>query len=482
MKFKSLAIVALGLICSTVAFSQEKVDSLDVHEQRISNLEDGVIQLKKLKISGYVQAQMQSSQIDSSFSKTNDMKVGSAMFGPEKVIGGNYNRFGIRRGRLKATYSDFGCTGVLELNILETPIGTSAGGTANGTTGVSVKTASVSALDPWLNILTLTGGVFDRPFGYEVGYSSSKLESPERSRIIQTLFPDENDLGVMFSLQAPKGNPWNVLKLDGGLFAGNSIRQDYKSQKDFIGHLSYSDGTSTMKWGLGASMYAGFIYQTSRYVYKMNNGAFARDSSALVVDPASTTTPKANLNLNTNNFANRTYYGFDGQFSLASVAGLTQIRAEYIFGTQPGTAGSSASPNGYEPTTITVGADTYIRNFNGGYVHFVQDIADTKHSITVKYDWYNPNTDINSSAIGTALTADQIAANAKTPNTSKPYMAASKTDMSYSTIGIGYIYRMNNNVKLTVYYDMVSNGKTMLKKYMADLTDNVLTVRMQYKF
>ena len=117
-----------------------------------------------------------------------------------------------------------------------------------------------------------------------------------------------------------------------------------------------------------------------------------------------------------------------------------------------------------------------------GYVHFVQDIADTKHSITVKYDWYNPNTDINSSAIGTALTADQIAANKLTPNASKPFMAANKTDMSYSTIGIGYIYRMNNNIKLTVYYDMVTNGKTMLKNYMADLTDNVLTVRMQYKF
>ena len=49
MKLKSLAIIALGLISSTVAFSQEKVDSLDVHEQRISLVEDGLFQLKKLK-------------------------------------------------------------------------------------------------------------------------------------------------------------------------------------------------------------------------------------------------------------------------------------------------------------------------------------------------------------------------------------------------------------------------------------------------
>ncbi len=488
MTFKSLAIIALGLICSTVAFSQEKVDSLNVHEQRITNLEDGLIQLKKLKFSGYVQAEWQSSQIDSAFSKSNDMKVGTGLFGPEKSIGGTYNRYGVRRGRLKSTYEDFGCKAVIEFDISES--------------GLKTKDVYLNALDPWLNTFSVTGGVFDRPFGYEISYSSSKLESPERSRIIQTLFPDEKDLGAMLTIQAPKTSPWNVLKLDAGLFAGAAINKDYKSKKDFIGHLSYSEGTSTMKWGLGASMYAGVIYNTSQNVYTMQNGVFARDSSALASDPKDAT-GKTKLALNNNsNFANRTYFGFDGQFSIVSDLGLTQIRGEYIFGTQPGTSTSSASLNGYDATTITApgaptqttptlaqtiaaanpGTDTYIRKFNGGYIHFIQDIADTKHSITVKYDWYNPNTDINSANIGTALTADQIAANKLTPNASKPYVGANKTDMSYSTIGLGYIYRMNNNVKLTVYYDIVSNKITQLKGYMANLADNVLTVRLQYKF
>ena len=54
MKLKSFTIIALGLICTTFAFSQEeKIDTLALHEQRISLVEDGLLQVKKLKISGY---------------------------------------------------------------------------------------------------------------------------------------------------------------------------------------------------------------------------------------------------------------------------------------------------------------------------------------------------------------------------------------------------------------------------------------------
>ena len=65
----------------------------------------------------------------------------------------------------------------------------------------------------------------------------------------------------------------------------------------------------------------------------------------------------------------------------------------------------------------------------GGYVHFIQDIADTKHSEVVKYDWYDPNTNI---------AANQIGVGAKT----------GKADVAYSTLGLGYMYRMNNNIRI----------------------------------
>ena len=47
-------------------------------------------------------------------------------------------------------------------------------------------------------------GVFNRPFGHEIGYSTSGLESPERATIIQYFFPDERDLGAMLTLRTKK--------------------------------------------------------------------------------------------------------------------------------------------------------------------------------------------------------------------------------------------------------------------------------------
>ncbi|HEY6915352.1 MAG TPA: hypothetical protein VI413_11800 [Paludibacter sp.] len=434
MKLKSLPIIALGLITSVVAFSQEeKVDTLNVHEQRITTLEDGLFQLKKLKFSGYIQAQWQSSQLDSMISKSNDMKVGTGAYGAEKVSNGTYNRFGVRRGRLKATYEDFGCQAVIEFDISEG--------------GLKTKDVYLNVLDPWVNTFAVKGGVFDNPFGSEIAYSSSKLESPERSRLIQTLFPDEKTLGAMLTIQAPKTSKWNVLKLETGLVAGNAISKDYKSKKDLAAHLTYNNSTPIMKYGIGVSMYSGSVIQTDTNVYVMKNGAFNR-----------------NVGTKPNEFATRQYFGVDGQFSIASDLGLTQIRAEYITGTQPGAAGSSASPNGFDPTASTfTAAPTYIRNFSGGYVNFVQDIADTKHSIVVKYDWYDPNTSVAGDKVGVA---------AKT----------GKADMAYSTLGLGYMYRLNNNVRLMAYYDMVSNESTKVKGYFKNVNDNVVTVRLQYKF
>jgi len=428
---KSLVIV-LGLICSTVAFAQEeKVDSLNVLDQRITSVEDVLLQLKKLKFSGYIQSQWQSSQLDSLGNKSNDMKNGITKNYPE-VGTGSYNRFGVRRGRLKATYEDFGCQAVIEFDISES--------------GLKTKDLYLNILDPWVNTFAVKGGVFDRPFGYEIAYSSSKLESPERSRITQMLFPDEKDLGGMLTIQAPKTSPWNVLKLEAGLLSGNAINKDYKSKKDFAAHLTYSKAEANMKYGFGVSMYSGSVLQTNANVYTMSNGAFVLNNTAS----------------NLNSFADRSYFGIDGQFSIASDLGLSSIRAEYIQGKQPGASGSSSSPNGYDPTTAAA-FDTYIRKFQGGYINFVQDIAGTKHSIVVKYDWYDPNTDISGRQIGVA---------AKT----------SKTDMAYSTLGLGYLYRLNNNVRLMAYYDIVSNEKISVTGFKKDTKDNLVTVRLQYKF
>lgn len=437
MKSKIFALAALLAFSTVSAFSQEeKIDSLNVIDQRLTLVEDYVTNSKKLKISGYVQAEWQSAQLDSLSSIPQDLKVGSGLNTIEKNGGvSQINRMGVRRGRIKLAYEDYGCTGVLQFDLTEK--------------GVSLKDAYLNVVDPWIGYFNLKGGVFDRPFGYEISYSSNKRESPERSRIFQTLFPDEREVGGMIAIQAPKGNPWAVLRLEAGLFNGNAIGPDIDSRKDFIGHLIYNNATPTLKYGFGVSYYNGGTAQLNRNIYSMDGDNFVTKTG------------------DSTGYSKREYIGFDGQFNLASPLGVTSFRAEYIFGTQPGTSSSSTSPkysSGVYSGAGTSVSDTYIRSFQGGYAMLVQDIADTKHSLVLKYDWYDPNTNVSGRKVGVS--------GSKT----------GKADMAYSTIGLGYLYRMNSNFRLSAYYDIVSNEKTAVKGYFQNVKDNLLTIRLQYKF
>ena len=82
-----------------------------------------------------------------------------------------------------------------------------------------------------------------------------------------------------------------------------------------------------------------------------------------------------------------------------------------------------------------------------------------------KYDWYDPNVKIAGKEIGKSGT--------NTKNIG---------DIRFDTYGFGLNYRVHSNVKLMVYYDYVINEGTMLTNYAKDISDNVVTVRMQYKF
>jgi hypothetical protein len=442
MKLKTLKVMALCALSPFAISAQivENVDTLNVLEQRVTSLEDATLVSKKLKISGYIQTQWQSAQVDSLQSTPMDLKVGAGINEFEKRDkASDINRLGVRRGRIKLLYEDFGCQGVLQFDLTEK--------------GLGIKDAYLNILDPWVGFVSVKGGVFDRPFGYEISYSSSRRETPERSRVFQTLFPDERDLGAMVAIQAPKTSPWAVLRLEGGLFAGNGINTDNDSKKDFIGHLTYTNSTPQMKYAIGASYYNGSIAQLNKNIYKIDTDKFVTKAG------------------DSTGYSKREYIGIEGQFNYSSVIGLTSIRAEYLFGVQPGSSASSGSPSskGQFVGAGTAVGDTYIRSFQGGYVNLVQDIADTKHSIVVKYDWYDPNTKITGDKIGVAVTG--VGA-----------VKTGKADMAYSTLGIGYLYRMNNNVRIMAYYDMVSNEATKVKGYFSDVNDNLVTVRVQYKF
>lgn len=412
--------------------SMSQTDSTTI--KKVNSLEDEIKAMKKLKVSGYIQAQAQ-------FADSN---------GISSFAGGDFNantdkRFSVRRGRIKFTYDNSLSQYVLQVDVTEK--------------GVGIKDAYVRFTDPWANAFHTTIGVFDRPFGFEIGYSSSSRESPERGRMSQTIFPGERELGAMLTFQMPKESKLHLLKIDAGMFNGTGpTAVDFDYQKDFIGRIRIDKSMKEDKFklGLGTSYYSGGWRQGTSKVYSI-----AADSvglSAFLEDKDTT---------NNGAILKRSYIGGDMQLSYKSGIGTTTLRAEYIMGDQPGTSSSTASPS-LQPTS-----DTYNRSFNGAYFYFIQDIMKTKHQLVVKYDWYDPNTDV---------AGDEIGSKVASPSGSS-FQATNKQDIAYSTIGLGWIYNWDKNVKITTYYDMVTNETSKnLAGFSKDLSDNVVTIRVQYKF
>ena len=448
MKFKTqlslfsvLAITAFSF-STRVAIAQESslstlADSLN---GKIENVKSDIGLLNRLKVTGYIQAQWQ--KADTAGSVT-------------PFSGGAFpttsdNRFMIRRGRIKFTYDNELSQYVLQVDVTEK--------------GLALKDAYVAVKDPWLQVATLTAGVFNRPFGYEITYSSSNRETPERARVFQSLFPQERDLGAMITLSPKKGTKYDWIKLDAGFFTGNGINPGFDSKKDFIGHLYFAKANKkeTVKYGAGVSLYSGSVFQGSKFVYFP--GKVTDVSVAGLVDSTSS---------NKYGFAKRQYLGFDGQLSFQSPVGFTQFRAEYLTGTQPGQSASNVSlSTGTAPT-----ADTYVRNFNGGYIYFIQGIGQTKNQLVVKYDWYDPNTKVTGTDIMSKSAAGKTT-------------ALGTADIKFTTLGLGWNYRFNSQVKFMAYYEIVKNettalsavGKNGTTNTTKDLKDNVFTLRVQYKF
>lgn len=379
-----------------------------------------------LKISGYLQGQWQMAQEEGS---------------PAFTAGGDFpsksnNRFMVRRGRIKFTYTYDFVQMVVQPDFTEK--------------GVGIK-------DVYLNLTSRSKviggqlGLFDRPFGYEISYSSSKRESPERSRVYLSLFPGERDLGAMMILRGPKQSWLNDFTLNAGLFSGNGIGKETDSRKDFIGRLAYLHAFDNAEIGAAFSYYNGGIYNpvNERFVYTKNQGY----QQVTEVE---------------GKYSKREYFGGAVQYLQKWALGTTNIRAEYLWGTQPGTANKNANPGGDSFGNGTL--PLYLRNFRGAYVYLVQDIGKSKHALVLKYDHYDPNTKIKAREIGVQA-------------------GTGPADVAYNTYGVGYLFRWNKYLHLMAYYDIVSNEKCAnltsaepLQDYSRNIKDNILTLRVQVKF
>jgi len=370
----------------------------------------------EIKFSGYVQPQYQYGEKDAK------LKIGEANENPDK----GFHRVGVRRGRIKMTTGDGQFSGVFQIDITEK--------------GFGIKDAYLNVKDLFGKMLQLRAGAFAQPFGNNIGYSSAIRETPESAMLIQTLFPDERDLGAMITLHPPH----SIFKLDAGVFSGNSLKPETDSRKDFIFRLSCikpSDDKFNITGGI--SYYNGGVYQGTEKVYAMKGNKFVLNDS-----PA-----------NKGKFAKREYFGLDVRLSFNSSLGLSKFWGEYMFGSQPGTATSGKSPN----YSVLPTSDTYIRPFNGYYMVFVQYLGSNPCALAMTFDLYDPNSKIS---------GDEIGLN-----------DSSQIDLRTNTFGFGALWNISEKLRLTAFYNINRNEKTAnISRMSKDLKDNVFITQLQYVF
>ncbi len=388
----------------------------------------------RIKIGGYIQPQFQVA------SDEGIKSYESGDFGTQVS-----NRFMLRRSRIRIDYVHFkenrgpGVQIAFQFDANER--------------GLTVRDVWGRIFENQFKLFSFTTGMFARPMGFEVNYSSSERESPERGRMSQILMKSERDLGAEISFDPRREIKYlNKLKIDLGIFNGQGINAtgDYDNYKDFIARV-YSKPIKLSKkvtLSIGGSTLQGGLLQNTKYRYSTGT---VNGIKTTVVDSSAT---------NLYGKSPRIYYGADAQLKIKNNVGYSEFRGEFITGQQTGTKSSSETP-----VALLTGTDGFhVRKFNGAYFYYIQSLFSTKHQFLLKYDWYDPNTVVKGNEIGAAGSA------------------FSSANVKYSTLGAGYVNYLTENVKIVVYYARVWNEKTKLQGFTSDISDNVFTLRMQFRF
>jgi len=379
-----------------------------------------------IKITGYLQTQFQQAQA-----------AGISSFSGGDFAENSDNRFIIRRGRLKIDRVDNYSSVVFQLDATQN--------------GIQLMDAFIQLNHPEHKQLRLTAGLFNRPFGYAIVYSSGYRDFPERPRVFQTLMPRERDIGAMISYQPL--NRFKFLTADFALVNGSGLfARDYDAKKDMIGSLSFKfDSLANRKLhiGFGGSFYKGSVRSDTERYYSEDRTGFTANTSP------------ANKGAN----FKRNYFGGNIQLQYDNTFGITSLKAEYITGRQPGIAASPAvrGPLASQSFSTQPATDLYLRKFSGYYIWLSQQILDTKFSALAAYDVYDPNSALSEKQIGLAN------------NTTA-------ADIKFSTLGYGFTYLFSTRVKLTIYNERVVNSPTLLADYQEDIRDDVFTARLQYRW
>jgi len=440
LKMNNLRLLPLLLMIGFLFFSSDSkaqflMDMVDTTKETGKGLLNLVKKFDHLRIGGYLQPQFQ-------MATSRGVKTFEGTDFGQQVS----NRFMMRRSRIRIDYVHFaqpekvGVQIVFQFDANER--------------GFTVRDVWGRVFDNHGKLFALTTGMFARPFGFETNLSSSDRESPERGRMNQLLMKSERDLGAMITFDArkPLHNFLKHIKADVGLFNGQGINAnaDFDNSKDLIGRIALKPTklNKTISMSAGTSILYGGLFQNTKYQYY-----YAKSGNTMntLVDSSLTNIGKD---------APRHYYGADVQVKFKNKVGFTELRAEVITGKHSVTANSNETP-----TALLSGKDGYhIRSFNGAYFYFLQHLFSEQHQLVLKYDWFDPNSKVSAKQIG-AAGSNISAANIK-----------------YSTLGVGYINYLSENVKLVLYYARVVNEQTQLAGYTSDISDDVFTCRLQFRF
>ena len=383
--------------------------------------------------------------------------------GAKSYAAGNFDslvntRFSIRRGRMIPTYEyEDPKTGITRLHFSIQADFTER--------GVQLMHAYGRFREPFFNVLSIQGGLFNRPFGFEIGYTSRNRETPERGRMSQKLFPQERDLGGMIILEAPPKSKWNFFRLEAGVFNGMGLTPEVDKRKDFVGKLSlfHTFQLDTLKINqLNVSVGGSFLQSGTLHMNKDAYSWSVLDSTGLQGWLKSTDTSRIKTG-----YAAKQFWGVDMQIRFIhrinqKLGYSSEWRAELIGGKQSGTAKSSDSFRSLNRDPL------YTRSFLGGYFYWVNALLLPKGmeiQVVGKYDFYDPNTAVSGKSIG-----------------ANPIAGILETDIRYETFEVALNYIYNEHWKIMIAYAIPRNERTSLTGFDRDIRDNVLTTRLQFAF
>jgi len=425
-------------------------DKISGLTERLATDEADLQKLTKIKVSGYIQAQWQN------YENLNTQPS---------------NFFSIRRARVKFTYEAAdGIKFVLQPDF-------SPG-------ALALKDAYVVMNDRWTKSFSLWMGKFNRP-NYEVEYSSSQREILERSLVVRTLYPGERAVGAKLEYN-PTNMPLHLqialLNGNDGLTIANSAGTNLNTNenKDID---NYKDIMVRATYNLSLGSFGGLDFGAHGYFGSLK-------SLALKTLNSDYTTIK---DVKFGDAVKRNWVG--GEFQLfADVLGGLSIKGEYI-------AGKNASI-GYAPvaavgTTAAIpGVANFQNKFAGYYLYFIKNLG-KKNQFAFRYDYYDPNTDIKGKDVTITKYTSADATTLKN-------RISGKSDLATSTFGFALHHYFDDNIRISLNYDIVNNekvgttagvsnltedytkadGTKVLKglDYSKNVNNNLLTLRIQAKF